>query len=180
MSPDDLRYPHDTAASMQDSMQNGDFFDPPSSPDCRGSISSHSARNFFWYHLLGNLGVMAYNGAEKMERTKPLFQEACTYRRGFLISYHGESGGVVRRRWTHDRITGSRRRYCSHESKLRPIRWAVSQPDPGGLKTRSQNRTTFSSSLIGIAPGTELPEIWVQTHWGQSKLCRDATASAKK
>eukprot|EP00397_Hematodinium_sp_SG-2012_P036082 GEMP01038912.1.p1 GENE.GEMP01038912.1~~GEMP01038912.1.p1 ORF type:complete len:228 (+),score=38.00 GEMP01038912.1:964-1647(+) len=37
------------------------------------------ARNFVWYHQLGNIGLFGYDGANPFDETKPYFEEACRW-----------------------------------------------------------------------------------------------------
>mmetsp|Transcript_25450 Transcript_25450/g.80977 ORF Transcript_25450/g.80977 Transcript_25450/m.80977 type:complete len:501 (-) Transcript_25450:201-1703(-) len=75
-------YAQDTAAAV--SARNGSPFNlsiTPDSPDAEGLHHDlrNAPANFMWYHKLGNLGFVAYNGAATWSETEPFLREACAY-----------------------------------------------------------------------------------------------------
>jgi len=75
-------FPHDSMASIAPvpSGLADNFFDfsgDPSVIQPDGNFTLPKESNFFWYHQLGNVGLIGFSGAGDFERSKPWLREAC-------------------------------------------------------------------------------------------------------
>eukprot|EP00397_Hematodinium_sp_SG-2012_P029732 GEMP01031438.1.p1 GENE.GEMP01031438.1~~GEMP01031438.1.p1 ORF type:complete len:335 (+),score=48.36 GEMP01031438.1:452-1456(+) len=53
--------------------------DPPYNVTPTAPHGLPGVENFFFYHQIGNLGIMGFSGAHEWNETKPLFEEACQW-----------------------------------------------------------------------------------------------------
>jgi hypothetical protein len=69
-------YAQDSAAALTNPL-----FDFSVNPDSSDNVEARLPvmDNFFWYNVLGNIGVMGYSGAYHYDDVKPRFEEACDF-----------------------------------------------------------------------------------------------------